>query len=525
METQPSPTKVDGNRINRRSCDLTVSKKLEIIYAVDIRDKPKTEIAREYGIPVSTLASFLKNRTTLEKAAAEGKDKQKRLRGAKYHTLEKELITWYKKTRNNNEPISGMLVREKAAEIAFRRGLDFKPSNGWLQRFQNRYDITSLSAKIIEPPTVAGTRDNCYDSVKPILEKYTLRNIFTCGELGLFYNLTPDGIEEIREDICFEGNRSEDRMTMLVACNANGTEKLKPVMVAKYNKPQCLEGVPHTPLHYKSDGHAWMTKEIFLSWLKDLEKQMSHKNRHILLLMDRSSVHNHEALTLNYVRILYLPTNDLTFTLLPLEQGIFLHLKHLYRKRLVQYYLRKIKKGVPITEIRKWSILDAMRNMAVSWGSLDKEVISQSFLKCGLGNNTGLDVVIKTIPEEFDEWSELQCFMDCPPYFEDFANVDNSLETFANFIVEAPEIEHILDFVDVKGQQEDEEVLAELEREFPKVRDTPIPTRTEAYLAIAVLESLSHLRGDPTVAKSMATLREFVYKQYKTTPTEVIRKC
>lgn len=58
--------------IKRKYIAKTISEKLDILYEVDKKIKTKTEIAKDFGIPLSTLSTYLKNRKAIELQAVEG---------------------------------------------------------------------------------------------------------------------------------------------------------------------------------------------------------------------------------------------------------------------------------------------------------------------------------------------------------------------------------------------------------------------------------------------------------------------
>jgi hypothetical protein len=81
---------------------------------------------------------------------------------------------------------------------------------------------------------------------------------------------------------------------------------------------------------------------------------------------------------------MYLPANTTSY-MQPLDQGIIYCLKHAYRKRLVHFLLREIERNIPMTIIRNWNVMDAMRDVAVAWESISSSVIQNCFTKCGFG--------------------------------------------------------------------------------------------------------------------------------------------
>jgi hypothetical protein len=91
--------------------------------------------------------------------------------------------------------------------------------------------------------------------------------------------------------------------------------------------------------------------------------------RNILLHLDQCSAHNHECLTLKYVRLLHLPANTTSY-MQPLDQGISCRLKRAYRKHLVRVLFQETERNVPATDIRKWNVTDAMQGIDVVWESI-----------------------------------------------------------------------------------------------------------------------------------------------------------
>ena len=52
------------------------------------------------------------------------------------------LFRWFKGARENNIPLSGPVLQEKALDFAKYLNLDeFKASNGWLESWRSRYGI------------------------------------------------------------------------------------------------------------------------------------------------------------------------------------------------------------------------------------------------------------------------------------------------------------------------------------------------------------------------------------------------
>lgn len=127
---------------------LTLSKKLEMIAAVEKNDREKTrtktQIAQDFGIPKTTSSTIIKNKEKTKDAFEQSKfdPQRKRLRAAAFENVEEALVRWIGQARSMNVPLSGPILLEKADSLAQKLGCsDFKCSSGWLERFKSRHGI------------------------------------------------------------------------------------------------------------------------------------------------------------------------------------------------------------------------------------------------------------------------------------------------------------------------------------------------------------------------------------------------
>jgi hypothetical protein len=88
-------------------------------------------------------------------------------------------------------------------------------------------------------------------------------------------------------------NISKERITLALCVSATG-DNLKPIIICKSANPRCFNSpkfYPQNFCHYYLKSSAWMTKIIFKSWVTDMNRLMTIKNRHTLLLHDNFSGH------------------------------------------------------------------------------------------------------------------------------------------------------------------------------------------------------------------------------------------
>ena len=125
--------------VKRRCSCLSVDIKLKALDEVDKRNESKAEIAKRYGVPASTLSTWIKNSQSLRRSQGVVNLSFKRRRMAKFAEIDSALAAWCKQT---DIPLSAAIVRAKALDIADNMGvLGFRCTDGWMARFKRRNRI------------------------------------------------------------------------------------------------------------------------------------------------------------------------------------------------------------------------------------------------------------------------------------------------------------------------------------------------------------------------------------------------
>ncbi|XP_046588037.1 tigger transposable element-derived protein 4-like [Neodiprion lecontei] len=179
-----------------------------------------------------------------------------------------------KQVRNNNIPISGPMIKEKAQEFASKLHINFSGSNGWLEGFKKRNDI---AFKNICGESNSVDNNECSEWIKNLpvlLHDYTPDDVFNADEAGLFYKCLPDKTFTFKGQPCHGGKLSKDRVTVLVCANMSGNEKLPLLLIGKSKSPRCFKGIKTLPVNYQNNKKAWMTSDLFVDWLKKVNADM-----------------------------------------------------------------------------------------------------------------------------------------------------------------------------------------------------------------------------------------------------------
>ena len=250
--------------------------------------------------------------------------------------MEQLLLEWFHDLQHNL-PISDDILKQKAREIGNMIGLEgFKYLNGWVAGLKSRNGIKSRKLH-------GEGRSHNFEATKEglnflteQLREYELEDIYNIDETALSYRLEPDKTLATQE---IKGvKQCKERITVVLCCNSNGTDKLKPLVIGKYEKPRCFKGFDKNQfVQYFNNKNAWMTKTIFVEFLENFDKELMKRNRNIVLLMDHCSAHIVD-IRLQRIKIIFFPPCT-TSIIQPLDCGIIRNFKLNYRYQLVQNYL------------------------------------------------------------------------------------------------------------------------------------------------------------------------------------------
>ena len=373
---------------------LSLAEKKKIFEDFEKSNVSKACFAKEHGIPRTTLNNILSSQAIVE---INGKRKRKRL--SPYEKIEEALLEWIKCARAQNVPISCLVLKEKALQIAAELGEnDFMASNGWIQRFKLRHDLTFK--------TVCGEAADVVDSVlcdwkksvlDDILKRYKQCDIFNVDECGLFFRVLPDKTLTFKKEKCVGGKKSKERLTILLGANMDGSEKLRPLVIGKFLKPRCFKNVKSLPLDYDANKKAWMNANIFEKTIRRFDRHFLKNKRKVVFIVDNCPAHI-TIPQLKSIELVMLPPN-VTSVLQPMDQGVIQNLKMNYRKLLLKDLISAIdmKKNFHV------SVLDAIFYIDKSWSMVTSTCISNCFRHAGFQFSTNSTSVDEIIDEEDED--------------------------------------------------------------------------------------------------------------------------
>ncbi|KAG0437264.1 Tigger transposable element-derived protein 6 [Dictyocoela muelleri] len=369
---------------------LTLQEKLEVIeYKENNTLSPDTDIANLFSnkfkksINRRSIKNYMDNKASIKEATATNGGSCNVSRPKKYDLLDVQLKQWFDIVENQGAFITEAILRAKALALYKELYLvieddqkecsDFHASNGWLYKFKQRHGISlkQCSGESFNPNQESYSDFIAEFNIKILF--YGAENVFNCDETALFYKLSPSKslLARVRKGV----KQYKDRVTVLLACNRSGSEKLKPLILGKSKNPRCFKNFQKASFcDYYNNDNAWMTSKIFNQWLIDWDSQLRRNNRKILLLLDNCPAHKISCQLTN-IELLFLPKNS-TSRLQPLDAGIIRSFKAKFFNLQLSAIVSKVSAEVNILGLYKEvSLKDAVIYTKYAWNDVSTNTI------------------------------------------------------------------------------------------------------------------------------------------------------
>lgn len=155
------------------------------------------------------------------------------------------LVDLMQHCRDTNIPMSGPIIQGQARELAEKLKMNyFSVTNGWLEKFKRRHgvqyrQIFGESAKVSD----ASIKEWRLMFLPSLIAEYVPRDIFNTNQCALFFKLMPNKSFILKGEKYHGEKLSKDRITVLLATNADGSKKLPPLVLGKSTKPRCFKNV------------------------------------------------------------------------------------------------------------------------------------------------------------------------------------------------------------------------------------------------------------------------------------------
>ncbi|XP_006635468.2 tigger transposable element-derived protein 1-like [Lepisosteus oculatus] len=455
----PRVSKSAGSTKRRRVIDL--EQKINIIRRYE-GGQSLTSIAREVGMPISTVSTIVKDSARIKEhvessAPLKSTVITKRRSGIIYE-MEKLLTIWMEDQIQQCVPLSLMAIQHKARslfeDLKAKKGdteTSFVASHGWFNRFKARANFQNM--RMNGEATGADNVASEYfpDVLAKVIKEggYLPEQVFNVDEAGLFWKRMPDRTYISKEEKTTPGCKAgKDRLTLLLGGNAAGDCKLKPLLVYHSERPRAFKGISKAtlPMTFRSNPKAWVTLALFEDWfvncfIPEVEKYCLEKRIPFKILLVLDNAPDHPAHLDDFhpnIKVVYLPPNK-TSLLQPMDQGVTFIFKAYYLQ-MTFAQARAVTEGEPGKTLQDfwkgYNIYQAIRNIATAWEDISK----------GCMNSV---------------WKKL-----CPQFVHGFRGFDKdaAFKEVANKIVKlAQGLELEVDVVDIEGliQSHAEELSSE----------------------------------------------------------------
>lgn len=216
--------------------------------------------------------------------------KKKKLRRPKSIEVEKLLLDWLN-NRAGKVPVSDEILLNKAKDFGEHLQIhELKFSYGWLQGFKSRHGIRLRKLHGEQNSSNFTLMHESFPFIVEQLEEFKIEDIYNLDETALFFRLEPD--RTLASNIIKGTKKSKERVTLVLCCNATGTDKLKPLVIGKTNKPRCFKDFNFREIcEYKSNDNGWMTRSLFVDFLIQFDQEITKQNRHVALILDNCPSH------------------------------------------------------------------------------------------------------------------------------------------------------------------------------------------------------------------------------------------
>ncbi|XP_069807885.1 tigger transposable element-derived protein 3-like isoform X2 [Dendropsophus ebraccatus] len=321
-----------GNRVQtyKKRRDSTLAEKVKILELLQQPKASQSSVARNMGLSQSTISRVMKKREEiLERWNQNENPSRKRNRPFKHAKVDEALLEWLLFAKANKLPISGPILMRQAEAIAKEIGCpQFKPSNGWLWRWKERYRLFYRAEVLPGERWFGSIGEGKYVKILPKATQMVRLELNSGAEgriTGSHYN--PNGernehmmsmlggqttqgdalsrsalLARIAKDyslqdiFCAVGSpfhfrvlakqamNAEPKETVCIwfCCNINGTERLK--LLVTHNLPSRSLGTHClSPVSLKASTNGHMTDSLLVEWLLNWDAKLDRQERKILL--------------------------------------------------------------------------------------------------------------------------------------------------------------------------------------------------------------------------------------------------
>lgn len=333
--------------VHKRKKTLTLIEKKALLAAYydpkgKYYKKTAKAIAMREDVSESTIIRILHKKDVI--LATETSAKRKQFRTRKTEDLEMYLSQWVVDVRQKRIPLRGSFIRDQALKYnEVYKVPNFKAKHSWYRYFTKKIKLP-LSRRVGNPDDMEAATRWLNGKLKNLLSYYHPDDIYNLDEFVLFVDALPRKGRDVEGKEFNECRDTKRRVTLALCANMSGSDKRPVHMITTHAQQQSMSTSSfNAPLRVRTDSstNGWMTKSIFMRWLKDWNEELKAQERQIVLVMDSCSSHgcvdDEEFEMLKNIKIEFLPPNLITLVsgVHPLDSGVISLIKHKYRTQML----------------------------------------------------------------------------------------------------------------------------------------------------------------------------------------------
>ncbi len=209
-------------------------------------------IVDKFNVSKGTVQAAKENRDLILKEAENNRSLSK-ARIVKQSDVNVILWRWFATTCVRGYPISRPILQGEAKQIVSELGVkggDFSTSEGWLQKWKQHNNVRSYKISGESKNVDLEHVEQWKSSLKTLLIKYDLKNVFNMDEMGFFFRAQPNSTLSHVKQSCKGGKQGKDRITVVLTCSTLG-EKSPPWIIGKSKNPRAFRGQDMSKLKVK----------------------------------------------------------------------------------------------------------------------------------------------------------------------------------------------------------------------------------------------------------------------------------
>ncbi|CEP23140.1 PDC2 [Cyberlindnera jadinii] len=301
--------------------------------------------------------------------------------------LRKVLLEWITQCVWNNIPITSPIILSSAANFWKQLPETMKDGTGefsfkWCSQFLSRVNInlSTIDRDLYANRLHVWTFEE-RENLKSLFTGVDPSKIFTVQEMLISHDLPLD--KALYHD-------SSDFLTCMLCTNVDGSERLDPLIIGRYEdypsfeSKSSMKAATKHGVSYRSNRKKWLTSTVFYDWLCVLDKRLALVQKDIILVLDDTASHRVVNIKLQRIRLLYTSSNS---NFLPMAWGVENDLRLNFRiaqyEKLRQKQVSLRDKILSDQELH-FTMADTFDLIKVAWANLPASRIKSAWKQSGI---------------------------------------------------------------------------------------------------------------------------------------------